>query len=64
MADYDKAAIKKILIERDDSTAEEGQERIEACQEEIDDNYSLLSMQDCIETHFGLEPDYLDCFLE
>ena len=68
MADYDKEAIKKILIERDDMTAEDAQCRIDACQKEIDsvnwEETGLLDLQDFIKSHFGLEPDYLDCFLE
>lgn len=67
MADYDKAAIKKILIERDDLEPEEAQDMIDACQEDVDaildGDGDLMGLQDCIEDHFGLEPDYVDCFL-
>lgn len=68
MADYDKAAIKKILIERDDMTPDEAQCRINACQEDIDaafddECFDILGLQNCMESHFGLEPDYVDCFL-
>ncbi len=68
MAEYDKAVIKQILIDRDDDTAEDAQCRIDACQEDIDagldQDADILSLQNCIESHFGLEPDYLFCFLE
>ena len=68
MADYDKEAIKKILVDRDDLLAEEAQDMIDACQEDIDALFGggvgIIGLQDCIENHFGLEPDYLDCFLE
>ncbi len=67
MADYDKAAIKKILIDRDDMTPDEAQCRIDACQKDIDagldQDASFDGLQTCIESHFGLEPDYLDCFI-
>lgn len=55
MADYDKAAIKRILMERDDDAAEDAG---------LGEDAGLLGLKSCIESHFGLEPDYLDTFLE
>ena len=37
MADYDKADVKRILMERDCDTEEEAQDRIENFEEELGD---------------------------
>jgi hypothetical protein len=64
--DYDKAHVKRILMERDGDSAEEAQDRIDAAQEEIDsliEDGDLLEAEDVIADHFGLEPDFVMDFI-
>jgi hypothetical protein len=65
---YSKAAVKKILMERDGDSAEEAQDRIDSFVEELETMFEenplgLLDAEDLVADHFGLEPDYLFDFL-
>lgn len=70
--DTSKAGIKAILIRRDGMSPAEADERIEDCQNEINEQLCcdggdtvdmLLALEETIAEHFGLEPDYLTDFL-
>jgi hypothetical protein len=60
---YDKAHIKRVLMERDGLDAEEATERIVEAQREADaiiesGDYSIFDFDRIVEDHFGLEPDF------
>ena len=66
--EYSKEAIVEILQRRDGISLNEAQELIDLCQEEIcdmltDPDTTLADLYETIEYYFGLEPDYLDVFL-
>jgi len=69
MADeYSKAAIKKILMRRDNMSEEDADDLIAGTQIEIDElmeqeEASLDEAEDIISCNLSLEPDYLMDFL-
>jgi len=69
MGQYNKEAVKRILMERDGDSEQDAQERIDIFEEELGDildDTSCLGIFDAenlVMTHFGLEPDYLLAFL-
>ena len=53
--------LKQVLIERDGITAQEADQQIADCKEELNERLAQGDMPfDICEEHFGLEPDYLD----
>lgn len=56
-------SIKKVLMRRDGISAEEADELIEDALEDLRcclDEGDFFGAEEVCETHFGLEPDYLD----
>lgn len=54
-------SIKKVLMERDEMSAEEADAEIQACQEDLHKRLADGEMPfDICAEWFGLEPDYLD----
>ena len=67
-SEYSKEAIAEILQHRDDISSNEAWNLIDSCQEEIcdmltDPDTTLEDLYDTVEYYFGLEPEYLDDFL-
>lgn len=60
--------IIKILMKRDKIHEYEAREVVKNCQDEINDlimcGGTLEDMEDAVKYWLGLEPDYLDAFLE
>jgi hypothetical protein len=64
--EYGKEAIVEILIRRDMMSEEEARELIAEFQEELlgmTSSHSLSAIEEIFSDYFGLEPDYLFCFL-
>lgn len=73
--EYGKQAIVEILIRRDKMSEESAREMIASFEEELQEmieedrgkdsgfTYCLSDIEECFEGTFGLEPDYLFCFL-
>lgn len=59
--------IRQILMNRDGMSADEADELIALVRDELND-YILAGdydgCQECLESHLGLEPDYLEHFLD
>ncbi len=58
-----RKSLKRVLMERDGVTSAEADELIEAAREEcyeLIEAGAMMEAMDICETHFGLEPDYLD----
>ena len=56
------SSLKKVLMERDNLTAEQADEQIAEAREALNDyleSGDLSSAEDVCEEFFGLEPDYL-----
>lgn len=65
----DKHDIVKILMKRDHMKLDEAWELINQTQEEIDDLMAqdsclLWEVEDVVKYNLGLEPDFIDAFLE
>lgn len=67
--EYGKEAIVEILMRRDGMSEEEARELIAQFEEELseiiesEDDFDCLAIEQTFEDTFGLEPDYLFCFL-
>jgi hypothetical protein len=73
--EYTKETIVEILQRRDSMSEEEARELIAQFEEELSEmieedadkdkgfTYSLCDIEETFEGYFGLEPDYLFCFL-
>ena len=65
--DYGKSEIKRILMERDGLSEEHTELEIDDAQDQIneimEEGGSLCDAEDVMRDMFGLEPDYLECFL-
>lgn len=62
--EYGKEAIVEILMRRDGMSEEEARELIAEFEEELKGlRYSLSEIEETFSEYFGLEPDYLMCFL-
>ena len=56
-------SIKKVLMRRDNNSAEEADQRIKDAKDELQQLLNDKDMEaayDICSVHFGLEPDYLD----
>lgn len=65
--DYNKAHIKQILMSRDGLSSDDADDLIEQVQQEIEDAIDrvcdLDELEEIIEDHLGLEPDFLETFI-
>lgn len=73
--EYGKEAIVEILMRRDSMSEEEAREMIASFEEELQEmieedsnkdkgfTYGLYVIEEIFQDTFGLEPDYLFCFL-
>ncbi len=73
--EYGKEAIVEILMRRDSMSEEEAREMIAGFEEELSEmieedrnkdegfTYGLYAIEELFGDYFGLEPDYLFCFL-
>jgi hypothetical protein len=67
-----KSDLIKLIARRDGCTIDEAAETVEECQQEIDsllesgaEPYELYDMaQDAIQNTLGLEPDYMQIFID
>jgi len=63
---YDKAHIKRVLMERDEMHAEDADRVIEQAQDQFDEYVEegdLGRARDICEEFFGLEPDFMMAFM-
>jgi hypothetical protein len=64
-SEYDKEAIIQILMRRDNLTRADAETEVRETQIEIDNvKESLDEIIQIIEDNLGLEPDYLEAFVE